>query len=42
MIISKDSAVLLRSISTAPETVTQLLSRKHRFLKGGQGAGWER
>lgn len=41
MIISKDSAVLLRSISTAPEMVTQLLSRKHRFLKGWGVGGSE-
>lgn len=43
MIISKDVALLLRIISTAPAMATKLFSKRHRFLQGGvrsvQGGG---
>lgn len=45
MIISKEVALLLRIISTAPAMATKLFSKRHRFLQGGvrcgQGVGGE-
>lgn len=36
MIISKDIAVLLESINTAPITATKLFNQRHRLLQGNR------